>query len=135
MKEGGSVMKWLFGVVIAVFLLPSVALAQLSEEDIQAITDSITVRALQMQAAEEDDEIHRGMDLKLDAILLNQAGFQALVKAFITQEMRRNAIRDVLDERRGQSCAVRFVSAAPQCNPCGKSGGRGMFRMFARGRF
>ena len=125
-------MKWLFAIVI--LLLPSVAFAQLTDEDIAAITDSITVRALQMQAAEQDDEVHSDIVDKLDKVLENQAGFQALVKLYINQEMRRDALRDVLAEHRGHGHHnVRFVSA-PQCNPCDKGGG-GKFRLFARGRF
>jgi len=119
-------MKLFFSIVLVVFFFCSCGSARsmgqnLTEEDIAAIVDAITVRVLETQMLDQEIGIHKSMDSKLDRIIENQAGFQSFVKAHITQEQRRQAIRDVLAEF--QPTTVRTVAH----NSCGHHGRRGLF--------
>lgn len=121
-------MKFLFSIVLVGFFFCSFGshLSQgqdLTEEDIASIVDAITVRQLEIAMLEGDQEIHSDMIDKLDRILDNQAGFQAIVTAYIVQENRRQALRDVIRETRG---AVRPVAFQQQCRPRR----RGLFAFF-----
>jgi len=121
-------MKFLFSIVLVGIFFCSFGSAKsmsqdLTEEDIAAIVDAITVRALEIKIAQGDQAIHVNMDEKLDRILENQAGFKAIVRSYIVQEQRRKAIRDVLAETRG---SFRPVAFQQQCRPRR----RGLFAFF-----